>query len=193
MRVRPSLLLLLLLIPLSLSAQTKKKRAEVPAVFESARFVYVQAQDGDITRPGLYPEDRQAVSDVLDGLEAWKRYAMVVNKDRADLVFIVRKGRLAGAQAHGTISSGPGQIGAPPQNRQPGQFPDGDSVGVASEVGPPDDLLEVFATNADGKLVGPVWQHSMKDGLEGPQVPLLRQLRDAVERTYPNPPAKKQP
>ncbi len=193
MRVRPSLFLLLLLIPLSLSAQTRKKRAEVPAVFENARFVYVQAQDGDITRPGLYPEDRQAISNVLDGIEAWKRYAIVVNKDRADLVFILRKGRLAGAQARGSISSGPGQIGVPPQNRQPGQFPDGDSVGVAGEVGPPDDLLEVFTINPDGKLIGPVWQHSMQDGLDGPQVLLLRQLRDAVERTYPNPPAKKQP
>ncbi len=193
MKARPLIFLLLLLIPLSAEAQNKKKHSDVSAAFESARYVYVQAQDGDITRPGLYPEDRQAIGDVLDGLEAWNRYAIVVSKDRADLVFIVRKGRLASVQGHGSISAGQAPIGLPPQNRQPGQFPDGDSVGVGSEVGPADDLLEVFMTNPEGKLLGPIWQREMKDGLDSPSVLLLRQVKDAVERAYPKPPAKKQP
>ncbi|MGB6193484.1 MAG: hypothetical protein WBF42_13540 [Terracidiphilus sp.] len=147
------------------------------------------------TSPGpvFTPEDRQAISDVLDGLQAWNRYAVTVNKEHADLVFIVRTGRIVSLQGHAGIGSPQGQIGLPPQNRQSGQLPDGDSVGAGSEVGPPDDLLEVFATNADGKLIGPIWQREMKDGLDSPSVPLFRQLKAAVERAYPNPPAKKQP
>lgn len=193
MKGHKSILLLSILIPLVLQAQNKKKHSDVSSLFDNARYVYVQAQDGDITRPGLYPEDRQAISDVLDGLQAWNRYAVTVNKEHADLVFIVRTGRLVSLQGHAGIGSPQGQIGLPPQNRQSGQLPDGDSVGAGSEVGPPDDLLEVFATNADGKLIGPIWQREMKDGLDSPSVPLFRQLKAAVERAYPNPPAKKQP
>lgn len=189
-----SISMLLLLVPLFAQAQSKaKKHTDVPAVFENARYVYVQAQDGDITRPGLYPEDRQAISDVLDGLEAWNRYAIVTSRDRAELVFIVRKGRLVAVQGHAGISAGSGQIGSSPQARQPGQFPDDTSVGAGSEVGPPDDILQVFTTDPSGKLFGPIWQRELKDGLNAPSVPLLRQLKDAVERGYPNAPAKKQP
>jgi hypothetical protein len=193
MRACQSISLLLLLIPVCVQAQNKKKHSDVPAAFENAHYVYVQAQEGDITRPGLYPEDRQAISDVLDGLEAWNRYTVVVSKDHADLIFMVRKGRLVGAQGHGGISGGTGQIGLPPQNRQPGQFPDGASIGAGTEVGPGDDLLEVFTTNPAGKLIGPIWQRELKDGLDAPAVLLLRQLKESVERAYPNPPAKKQP
>ncbi len=186
--------LLLVLVPLSALAQNKtKKHANVSAAFASARYVYVQAQDGDITKPGLFPEDRQAISDVLDGIEAWNRYAVVISENKADLVFIVRKGRFVGIQGRGGIASGPGLAGPPPQNRQPGQFPDGDSVGVGTEVGPPDDLLQVFTTNPEGKRIGPIWQREMKDGLDAPSVQLLRELKAEVERAYPNPPPKKQP
>lgn len=193
MRAHKPILLLSILIPLVLQAQSKKKHSDLSALFDSARYVYVQAQDGDITRPGLYPEDRQAISDVLHGLQAWNRYAVTVNRDHADLVFIVRRGRLVSLQGHVGIGSAQGQMGPQPQNRQPGQLPDGDSVGASSEVGPPDDMLEVFATNADGKLSGPIWQREMKDGLDSPSVPLLRELKTAVERAYPNPPVKKHP
>lgn len=192
MRACRSISLLLLLIPLCVQAQSKKKHSDVPAAFEHARYVYVQAEGGDLMRPGLYPEDRQAISDMFDGLRAWNRYAIAINKDDADLVFIVRKGRLVGVQARGSIS-GPGQTGPPPQDRQPGQFPQGNSVGVGSEVGPPDDLLEVYAKNPAGGLLGPIWQREMKDGLDAPSIPLLRQLKEAIEGAYPNPPAKKQP
>jgi hypothetical protein len=83
------------------SGQSKPKKPDVPAVFQNARYVYVEAVDGDILKPGLYPEDRQAITDVQDSIRAWNRYAIALNRGEADLVIVVRKGRLAGAQLHG--------------------------------------------------------------------------------------------
>jgi len=96
-------------------AESKPKKPEVPAAFEKAHYVYVQAVDGDIVKPELYPEDRQAISDVQDSLRQWARYAIAINRDEADLVFVVRKGRVAAAQLHGGISGG--------SRPQPGQGP----------------------------------------------------------------------
>jgi hypothetical protein len=129
---------------------------------------------------------------MLEGLQAWKGYAIAVKREDSDLVFIVRKGRLAGVQARGSIS-GPGLIGLPPPDRQPRQFPQGTSAGVGGEVGPPDDLLEVYVKNPDGRLLGPIWQRDMKNGLDAPSIPLLRQLKDAIEDAYRNPSGKKKP
>jgi hypothetical protein len=60
-------------------------------------------------------------------------------------------------------------------------------------VGPPDDLLEVYMLTPDGKLSGRLWWREMKDGLDGPSVLLLQQLKNAVEHAYPTPPQAKKP
>ena len=184
--------LFLLAMPAIVLAQKTKKHSDVPAVFMNARYVYVEAQAGDITRPGLYPDDRQAIADVQDGIEDWQRYRIVTRKEEADLVFIVRKGRVVGTQVGvGVPGGGQRPQGSPtqnPQNRQPGLGQDDDGVGVGAEVGSSDDTLRVFMTTPDGQLIGPVWDREMKDGLEGPTVLLLRQLRAAVEKAYPSPP-----
>lgn len=190
--------LLVLLSPVVGGAQKAKKQSDVPAAFAQARYVYVRAQDGDVMKPSLYPEDRQAIGDVQNGLRDWNRYAVVIQSDDADLVFIVRKGRSAGGQTRTGISVGsprqPGQPGQPGQTRQPGQVPDDDNgVGVGAQVGPSEDMLQVFITNHQGRLIGPIWNRAMNDGLEGPDVPLLRDLRVAVERAYPSQLAPKKP
>ena len=41
--------------PLALAKD--KKKSTLPAIFSNARYVYVQAEDGDIMKPGLFPED----------------------------------------------------------------------------------------------------------------------------------------
>lgn len=160
-------------------AQSKPKKPEVPAVFENAHYVYVQAVDGDILKPELYPEDRQAISDVQDSLRQWARYALAINRDQADLVFVVRRGRVAGAQLHGGISGG--------SRPQPGQGPvpiSGTQVGAAGEVGPEEDLLRVFLQN-EGKLTNLVWSRELEGGLDAPEMQLMAQLRAAVEKAYP--------
>ena len=178
------------------SAQNKRKHSDVSAVFMNAKYFYVEAQAGDVIRPGLFPEDRQAVFDVQNGVQDWKRYALATSRNQADLVFVVRKGRAAAGQVGVGIPGGPrpqGSQGPPTQSRQPGQSPDDEGVGGGAEVGPGDDVLQVYTTNPDGKLIGPVWNREMRDGLDGPEVPLLRQLRIAVEKAYPSQPAPKQP
>ncbi|HEX4285412.1 MAG TPA: hypothetical protein VHZ28_09965 [Terracidiphilus sp.] len=177
------------------AAQTRpKKHSDISAAFSQARFVYVEAMSGDIMKPSLYPEDRQAISDVQDGVRDWNRYAIATSRRDADLVFIVRKGRALGEQDRIGISGGQPRTNPSAPNRQPGQLPeDGSGIGVGTEVGPSDDILRVYTTNPDGKLVGPIWTREMRDGLDAPSVALLRQLENAVEQAYPNQPAPKHP
>jgi hypothetical protein len=182
--------LLVVLSPVLGPAQ-KAKKHDVPAAFMNARYVYVEAESGgDITNPDVYPEDRQAISNVESGVKQWNRYAIAIRKNQADLVFRIRKGRLVGVQGHATVSAGAGPGPSPTQTPRPGMS--GDELGASSEVGPNDDLLQVFSTGPDGKLLGPIWTREMKDGLDAPRVLLLQQLKDAVERAYPNPPPNKQ-
>jgi len=173
-----------------LSAHAKgKKRAEISSVFANAHYVYVQAVDGDIMNPEVYPEDRNAISNVQQALRDWSRYAITTERSQADLVFVVRKGRLVGLEGRGGIGSqpypgaqGPGQV------PQPGTGTAG-SVGVGTQVGPDEDVLRVFTLATDGKLNGPLWTREMLDGLDAPAVLLVRQLKEAVEAAYPSQPA----
>jgi hypothetical protein len=193
MKFYRALAVLSLVVAVVCVAQKAKKHAGVSGAFKDARYVYVQAQDGDIMKPGLYPEDRQAISDIEDGVRDWNRYALAISRREANLVFVVRKGRSAAEQNQGGVSAGPRPPGPPTQSRQPGEIPDGGGMGVGMEVGPTDDILQVFSTDPDGKLTGPIWQRAMRDGLEGPSVPLLRQLRAAVDHAYPSQPAPGKP
>ena len=107
MKLRKQVAFLLLLVaPIAVAQQKSKKHSDLPAAFSNARFVYVQAEDGDIMRPGLYPEDREAIFDVQQGIRDWNRYAVATRREDADLIFIVRKGRIAGAQGRRGVSGG---------------------------------------------------------------------------------------
>jgi hypothetical protein len=210
MKVFKSIAILLTIVaPLALAKD--KKKDTLPALFSNARFVYVQAEDGDIMKPDLFPEDREAIANVQDALKDWNRYSLTINRQEADLVIVVRKGRLVGIQGHAGVSVGtPTGVGGTyprgnpggPGNSNPGGNPDradnADALGARSEVGPNDDTLRVFFLSPGGKLSGPFWSREMKDGLNAPDVTLLRVLRDAVDRAYPpqpvsQPAATKQP
>ncbi len=146
-------------------------------MFANAHYVYVQAEDGDEYTAGLMGEDRVAIANVQDAIHDWNRYALTANVNEAELVFVVRKGRIASGRVGGTVGVG---------NPYPGQPPTTRTAGMAEgETGPPDDLLEVKMRNTDGSLSAPIWIRSQPQGLERPRVPLLEQLRDAVERDYP--------
>jgi hypothetical protein len=189
---KPAVLPILCLLVINL-AHSKPKEPGVPAVFQNARYVYIQAEDGDILNPELFPEDRQAITDVEERVREWNRYAITINRREADLVFVVRKGRLAEAQLHGGIFGGshpqPGQTG-------PASAPDtrptlGTEIGARGGIGPPDDLFRVYLQR-EGELTSKVWERSEDSGLDAPAVRLVQQLKDAVERAYPpTPPAAK--
>ena len=55
-------------------ARGKNQKAELPAVFKNAEFVYVQAYNGDALNPHVIPDDRDAIYNVEQGLKAWNRY-----------------------------------------------------------------------------------------------------------------------
>lgn len=182
----------LIAAPLAL-AKDKKKDNKPSALFSTAQYVYVQAEDGPMMDPNLLPEDRQAISDVLDALQDWNRYVITYNRSEADLVIKVRKGRLATAGLRAGAMGPPygqgrgsSQDPADPSNPNRNGSGIGRGVGVGSEAGPPDDTLRVFSAMPDGKLSGsPIWWREMADGLDAPDVRLLRSLRSEVERAYP--------
>jgi hypothetical protein len=194
----------LLVFPAAVLLHAKEKKPIVSAVFNQARYVYVEAVDGREFDPNLYPEDREAIADVRDALTNWNRYVLTTEREQADLVIVVRKGRLASADAGVSAnggqdpSGGSGQVGAqvPSQRRAGGQMGgpgngseigpgNGPGIRAGGEMGPPDDLFEVCQINPNGKLSNPLWEHSMPDGLDAPRVLLFRQFREAVEKAYP--------
>ena len=197
--VLPVALALIVAAPVAL-AKDKKKKDVLPAVFNNARFVYVEAEDGDIMNPRLFPEDRQAIADVQDELKDWNRYAVTLNQSDAELVMVVRKGRLVGLQGHGGVGIGstpelggsyPGNgPGNGPGNRNPAG-PNNTGGGVSTEVGgrteagPPDDTLRIYAVNPGGRRGALLWSRQMEDGLNAPQVLLIKQLKQEVDRSYP--------
>lgn len=178
----------LLLLPGLLAGQGKKKHA-VPAMFDSAQYVWVEAEDGDAFKPGLLPEDREAIGDVMQALRDWHRYVLTVDRRGADLLFVVRKGRLASARIAGNVGNGYpandplGQASHPGQQQRPGGI--GMGAGVGAEAGPPDDMLEVYLLNSDGSRGAKIWQRSFPNGLNPPDVLLVLQLRKAVDKEYP--------
>jgi len=179
--------LFLILAPAFTAAQAKtKKPYKLPAVFNQAQYVYVEAVDGQEFNPRLLPEDQQAISDVYAALYDWKRYIPVIKRDEADLIFVVRVGRVAEGRVGVLVSSGP-------QGTQPAGGPGpSHGVGVGGEVGPPDDLLEVYQRDPDHDHGTLLWQRTEADGLDHPDVPLFKQLKDEIEHDYPVQTASKQ-
>jgi hypothetical protein len=173
----------------------KDKKPAVPALFAQARYVYVEAIDGEEFDRNLDPDDRMAIADVRDALSNWKRYILTTSRSEADVVIVVRKGRAESGIVgitphHGQLPNGASQ---PVQQGQPGQPGQQGSIGaggqIGAEAGPPDDLFEVCPVNTDGGLSNPLWEHSMPNGLNAPDVALLEQFEKAVDKAYPPQPA----
>jgi hypothetical protein len=118
---------------------------------------------------------------VEQGLKNWHRYAVVYERDRADLVFLVRKGRIASVTPQVEVG-----IGGRDRNQSP---PDPTrtttGVGVDAEAGSPDDMLAVYFIDPSGRLNGPIWEHSLKGGLDAPALPLFERIKHEVETAYP--------
>jgi hypothetical protein len=167
-----------------LPAQPKKHK--LPAAFGHAQYVYVESVDGDVDSPELLPEDRQAIADLNDAIYRWKRYILTARRSEADLVFLVRTGRVASARLGVGVGNVP--YGMP---SHPGvQTPIGVQTSAGSEVGPPDDFLQVCKVDPNGQVGTIIFERSVEGGLASPNVPMFKQLRDAVDKEYPLPPPK---
>lgn len=188
MKLYKAAVLALAFLPAAALARKKTSKPKLPAVFNQAQYVYVQAVDGDEYNPRLLPEDRQAIADVMNAIQGWKRYVLIYERSQAELVFVVRVGRLVTGRANVGISRGPGAPGpgpGPQGSRYPGQQGNGTAVGGGGEVGPPDDLLWVCMPDTDGRIGSPLWSRTEKDGLESPDVPLFEEFKREMDRDYP--------
>ena len=172
-----AVVVVLAVLPALMFAQAKKKKKSVPAAFANAHYVYVQAEDGDAYTAGLQIQDRVAIDNVQGAIHDWNRYALTSSVNEAELVFVVRKGRVASGHVGGTVGVGSPYPGQPPTTRTAGM--------AEAETGPPDDLLEVKMRNSDGSLSAPIWLRTQPEGLDRPHVPLMQLLRDMVEKDYP--------
>jgi hypothetical protein len=186
---------LLLAIAGSAPATAKPKKPSVPEAFEAAHTVFVEARDAhDITDIWLDPDDRNAILDVQDGIQDWGRYTLSRSRRDADLILVVYKGRVVQDQPN---SAGPGSLRLPVGHSPPQDPSDASQSGTNASS--PDglnqekDRLWVYTIQSDGKLKGPIWRSEQERGLNGPDVLLLRRLKDEVEKAYPIAPAKQQP
>lgn len=166
-----------------------KKQQNLPAVFNEARYVYVESVNGREFDQNLDAGDREAIADLRDALHAWGRYSYTSERAEAELVFVVRKGRIAEGDAG--VSNGPfpqtGPAGGPtPRGAGP-------VVNEGAEIGSRDDLFEVCQMKPNGKLSGPLWQRSLPDGLSVPRMTLFQQFKEAVDKAYPPQPANQPP
>lgn len=185
MKPLKTLALLLLLVPAVSTTQAKNKKPyKLPTMFDQARFVYVEAVDGQEFDPRLNPDDRQAIADVDRAIDDWKRYVLTTQRNEADLIFVVRKGRLAEARFGVQVGSRRQGAGGQP----PGGPSAGNGAAAGGEVGPPDDLLEVYIRNSDDTLGALLWRHTRADGLNLPDLALFKELKmkwNRLTRTRP--------
>lgn len=83
--------------------------------------------------------------------------------------------------------------GTPPQGNHPQAAPPaGGGPRVSNEVGPAEDLFEVFRGNVDRPLdAAPLWRYAAKDCLRAPKVAAIEEFRKAVADAEKPQPKKK--
>ncbi|HVM75264.1 MAG TPA: hypothetical protein VMT75_06435 [Candidatus Saccharimonadales bacterium] len=167
--MRSSLLIAVVaILSVALAQGQSKKKGEIPKVLLTSRYVYVEAVDGDVLNPHIQTENRKAIVNVQDALQNWKRYVITAKRREAEIVFVVCKGSQASVKAGGGAQGGTTErIGA--------------NASVDAQLGVLDDRLEVYVLNPDESLMGPIWRHTLKDGLDLPEMPLFTQFKNAVD------------
>lgn len=163
-------LVLLLLAP----ALKAKEETPIPAIITNATYVLVTTYSGDVFSPNVSPEDRQAVGDVQEAVQKWGRYKLVYKREHADLILVVRKGRLAEVRAGVRVGAG-----SDANSR-------GTAHAVGAEAGDPQDTLTVFIAS-QGIDSAPLWRGRNTDGLNPPKMQLVKDLRSQVEATAKKP------
>ncbi|MGB9432801.1 MAG: hypothetical protein WBQ89_11205, partial [Candidatus Acidiferrum sp.] len=67
----------------------------------------------------------------------------------------------------------------PSSQASPTQMPEAGLV-AAADVGANVDMFWVYSLNPQGKLSGPLWQKSLKDGLSAPKMLLFEDFKNDV-------------
>jgi len=150
---------LLFVFALVLKAEDKNA---ISAVVRNATYVMVTTYSGDIFSPDVTPDDRHAVQNVQDKIQKWGRYKLVYNRGEADLILVVRTGRLAEVKAGGQVGT------------------HGSAKSIGGEVGDPQDTLEVYMAS-QGINGPPLWRGHAPGGLKAPEMQLVQEFRAKVE------------
>lgn len=174
------LLLLLVVVPLSMA---KDKQQQLPGLVVHAKYVFITTYNGDRFDPNAYPDDRQAARDVRDAIQHWGRYIPVERAQDADLILLVRKGRIAEARPGVRIHAG----SRPNPNVDPTQNPNS-TLGpeVRVDAGDPLDMLAVYDAS-QGIDSAPLWRGRLQDGLNPPAMRLVQDFRSKVEAAAKKP------
>jgi hypothetical protein len=202
MSVRVPVISLLLLFSISIyPAQAKnKKKQQLPDVVLNAQRVFVVIRP-DAGEPLTDPRaNRTAQDEVEKALSKWHRFDLVMEASTADLVIAVSKGHAAGPmitnlpddrpvvfQSGGVPGAGV-RIGArqgqPPDLTAPGAGPQDRGPQLGSQIGPSEDMFEVYLGGIDYPLdAPPIWRYTAKNGLNGPQVAAVEQFRKAIDES----------
>ena len=167
-RTQRILRFLLLLLPAACFGQQALN--PLPKLVVHAKYVLVTTYQGyDLSNPNVLPDDRQAVLAVQDAIKKWGRYELAYRPQDADLIFLVRKGRIMEAQPQLRVGGGsnmPVNVGA----------------NTPVDVGDKRDMLAMF-TAEEGVDGTALWRNFESGGLEPPQMALMQELRKAVEKT----------
>jgi hypothetical protein len=163
------------------SPNTQSKKRAPSAMLASAQFVFVEPYSGsDIPAAAIDPhvsaEDREAVGNIQNAILQWGPYQIAARGSEANLIIFIRKGRIGSANAgvHVHVGTSNPAPGAPTQT-DAAAAPMG-----GAEVGPDQDIFWVYSLEPDGKLTGPVWQKSLKDGLDAPKLILFEKFKEDV-------------
>ena len=164
-------LTLLLFAPLLVA----KDKPTLSKLVLHARYVLVTTYFGDDpANPRIMPEDRQAVTDVENAIQKWGRYVPVYERRNADLIILIRKGRIAEAGAGVAIHAGTEK---PSPNFTPV---------LNGDAGDPQDMLAVYDAT-EGTDNTPLWRGREPDGLKPPEMRLINEFRTRVEDTARKP------
>jgi hypothetical protein len=165
LRISALLSLVLLLVP---STEAKDK-SQLPKLVVTARFVLVTTYFGDQPASSrIMPDDLQAVGDVQDSIKKWGRYTVVYRREDADLILLVRKGRVAEALTGVHIP-----LGTDAPNPSIG-------TSVNADAGDPQDMIAIYQATR-GIDSPPLWRARQMDGLKAPKMRLVQDLRTQVE------------
>src|SRR5215472_4469212 len=140
----------------------------LPKLVVQAKYVLVTTYQGyNLASPNVMPDDREAVVAVQNAIKRWGKYELAYKPEDADLILLVRKGRIVATQPQmrlGKTSTTPWEVsGAAPVN-----------------PGDARDMLAMF--EGEKGLDGPaLWRIFVSGGLDAPDVQLVQQLRKAVE------------
>jgi hypothetical protein len=194
----PIIFLVLFFLAPPLTAKNKKKPL-VPDYVLKAQTVFVVIRP-DAGEPLTDPTaNRTAEQDVEKAIMKWRRFNLVPGAQTADLVIAVRKGHAPGPTIQNLptdtpplVIQSPGdgntrvgaQQGRPPDLSNPGLGPANRGPRITNEMGPSEDIFEVYMGGVEYPLdAPPIWRYSAKDALKAPRVEAIEQFKKAIDES----------